>query len=66
MKEFRFVASDNNRRKALYLLGNMRLKGFTSEHATDGLYWFNTSEGIEEDKRDLLVSATELKILIRE
>lgn len=64
MKDFRFVLSDENRRKALYLLGNMRLKGFVSDHGTDGLYWFNTVEGMEGNKRDLLVSATELKVLM--
>ncbi|WP_144509910.1 hypothetical protein [Bacillus sp. FJAT-22090] len=64
MNDFRFVLSDQNKRKALYLLGNMRLKGFVSEHGTEGLYWFNTIEGLEEKKRDLLVSSTDVKVLV--
>lgn len=64
MENFKFVLSDENRKKAIYLLGNMKLKGFVTEHATDGLYWFNTAEGLEEKKRDLLVSATELKVIV--
>lgn len=50
--------------KALYLLGNMRLKGFVKE-AGDGLFWFNTEERVKENKRDLLVSATDLKIVVK-
>ena len=64
MSEFRFVSQDESKRKALYLLGNMRIKGFVSEHGTDGLYWFNTEEGLNENKRDLLVSATDVKVLM--
>lgn len=64
MKEFRFVVEDTSRKRSLYLLGNMRLKGFVSEHVTEGLYWFNTDEGLKDNKRDLLVSATDVKVLI--
>lgn len=62
----RFVVSDENKRKAIYFLCNMRLKGFVSENGTDGLYWFNTIEGLEENKRDLLVSATDVIVLVKE
>lgn len=44
MKDYRFVLHDENRKKGLYLLGSMRIKGFVTEHATEGLYWFNTPE----------------------
>lgn len=64
MKQFRFVEQDKNRRKALYLLGSMKLKGFVSEYGIDGLYWFNTDEGLKDDKRDLLISATDVKVLL--
>lgn len=50
--------------KAIYLLGNLRLKGFVKE-AGDGLYWFNTKERKKEDKRDLLVSATDVKVVVK-
>jgi hypothetical protein len=58
------VGADVEKKKALYLLGNMRLKGYVSEHSTNGLYWFNTEDGLKEDKRDLLVSATDVKVII--
>ena len=64
VRDFRFVLNDENRRKAIYLLGNMKLKGFVSEHGTDGLYWFNTIEGLDEKKRDLLVSSADVKVLM--
>lgn len=64
MKDFRFVVKDKDKKRALYLLGNMRLKGFVSEHAIEGLYWFNTDDGLKDDKRDLLISATDVKVLI--
>ena len=62
--EFQFTSQDEGRKKAIYLLGKMRIKGFVSEHGTEGLYWFNTGEGMAEEKRDLLVSATDVKVLI--
>lgn len=65
MMEFRFVKQDENRKKAIYLLGNMRLKGFVSEHITNGLYWFNTEDRMDKNERDLLVSAEDLKVLIK-
>ena len=65
MMEFRFVKQDENRKKAIYLLGNMRLKGFVSEHITNGLYWFNTEDRMDENARDLLVSAEDVKVLIK-
>lgn len=51
------------RKKAIYLLGNMRLKGYVID-AGDGLYWFNTLEREEQGKRDLLVPSSDLKILV--
>lgn len=65
MIEFRFVKQDGNRKKAIYLLGNMRLKGFVSEHITNGLYWFNTEDRMDKNERDLLVSAEDLKVSIK-
>lgn len=64
MKDFRFVKADTNRKVGWYALGNMHIKGFVTEHGTDGLYWFNTQEGIDNDKRDLLVSATDIKVVL--
>lgn len=62
--DFKYVNDDTNKKKSLYLLGNMRIKGFVSEHGTEGLYWFNTEEGLKENKRDLLISATDVKVLV--
>ena len=62
--EFQFTSQDKDRKKAIYVLAGMKLKGFVSEHGTEGLYWFNTVEGMAEEKRDLLVSATDVKVLI--
>lgn len=62
--EFQFTSQDKDRKKAIYSLGNLRLKGFVSQHATDGLYWFNTAEDMEKGKRDLLISATDVKVLL--
>lgn len=64
MREFRYVAEDANRRKAIYRLVNYRLKGFVTEHGTEGLYWFNTPERMGEGLRDLLISADEVIILV--
>ncbi|MCY8285222.1 MULTISPECIES: hypothetical protein [Bacillus subtilis group] len=64
MKDFRHVINDENKKKALYLLCNMRIKGFVVEHGVKGLFWFNTKERMKENKRDLLVSATDVKILL--
>ncbi len=52
-----------DRKKAVYLLGNMRLKGYVTD-AGDGLYWFNTTEREERGKEELLVPASHLKILV--
>lgn len=65
MVEFKFVKHDEDRMKAVYVVGKMKIKGFISEHGTDGLYWFNTEEGIKNNNRDILVSAQSVKILIK-
>lgn len=52
------------KRRAYYRLGIMNLKGFITE-AGDGLYWFNTEERTKENKRDLLVSATDIKVVVK-
>lgn len=62
--EFQFTSQDEGRKKAIYLLAGMKLKGFVSEHGTEGLYWFNTVERMADGYRDLLVSATDVKVLI--
>lgn len=56
-----------NTKKAIYLLGNLRLKGFVddaSEETKEGLYWFNTTEREAEGRPKLLVDAKDLKILL--
>ena len=53
---------------AIYKLLNLKVKGFVDVYdATDidGLYNFNTKEGIENGKRDLLVSADDLIIIMK-
>lgn len=52
-----------DKKKAIYLLGNMRLKGYAIE-AGDGLHWFNTLEREKQGKKELLVSSSDLKVLI--
>ncbi|MED1125154.1 hypothetical protein [Bacillus atrophaeus] len=49
---------------AYYHLGAMHLKGFVRE-AGDGLYWFNTEERENKNKQDLLVSATDVKVVVK-
>lgn len=52
--------------KAYYKLGNMLLKGYVKDYIPEiksDLYWFNTPERDEKEQRDLLVSATEVKLV---
>lgn len=51
--------------KAYYKLGNMLLKGYVKDYVSseDDLYNFNTPERDEKGQRDLLVSATEVKLI---
>ena len=60
----KYVKHDEQRKRAIYLLGTIRLKGFVTEHGTAGLYWFNTEERMNDDLRDLLVGADEVKVLV--
>lgn len=64
--DFQTVIDDKDRKKAIYSLANMRIHGFASEHPTDGLVWFNTEERMNQNRFDLLLSATDVLILVKE
>lgn len=65
MDEFKELCVDEDKMRAYYSVGNLNLKGYASGHLGDGLYRFNTQERMDQGKPDLLVSASDIKIVIR-
>lgn len=66
MKNFNFVVNDPNRKKAILRLIALDVKGYVVKNpACEGLYWFNTDEGMEKGHRDMMVDADQLVILLK-
>lgn len=66
MKKFDFVVNDPKRKKAILRLFALDIMGYVVENpACEGLYWFNTDEGMEKGHRDMMVDSTQLVILLK-
>ena len=56
-----------NKKKAIYSLGNQMLRGFVEDasgETKEGLFWFNTPERERDGRIKLLVGSKDLKILL--
>lgn len=67
MKKFNFVVNDSSRKKAILRLFALEVNGYAvTNPVCEGLYWFNTDEGMEKGHRDMMVDADQLEILLDE